>query len=159
VVAAGINESLIDRFYQAFARRDGPAMAACYAPDVRFSDPVFPDLHGARAGAMWRMLTDQGKNLELKLVEREADGQRGTARWLDRYTFSQTGRRVVNEVRASFRFEGDLIIEHRDQFGFYRWARQALGPPGLLIGWTPHMRASVRRRAAAALDRFLATEQ
>jgi len=44
--------ALIERFYQAFDEGDGDTMAACYAPDVRFSDPVFPDLRGSRAGAM-----------------------------------------------------------------------------------------------------------
>jgi ketosteroid isomerase-like protein len=155
----GANDSLIERFYRALARRDGAAMEACYALDVRFSDPVFPDLRGARAGAMWRMLTAQGKDIELELVEHDADEQRGTARWVARYTFNETGRQVVNDVRASFRFGDGLIVEHRDQFGFYRWARQALGPPGLLLGWTPLMRSAVRRRAATSLDRFLATEQ
>jgi ketosteroid isomerase-like protein len=37
---------LIERFYAAFGRKDGDAMAACYAPDARFSDPVFGELRG-----------------------------------------------------------------------------------------------------------------
>ena len=31
-------EETIERFYAAFDRRDGEDMAACYAPDARFSD-------------------------------------------------------------------------------------------------------------------------
>src|SRR5262249_41117213 len=38
------NDELIRRLYTAFASHDGPAMAACYAPDAHFSDPVFVDL-------------------------------------------------------------------------------------------------------------------
>ena len=68
--------------------------------------------------------------------------------------FSQTGRPVVNDVRATFRFAGGLIAEHRDEFSFHRWSRQALGAPGLLLGWTPLLKASVRRRAAASLASF-----
>ena len=45
---------LIQTFYSAFARGDGDAMAACYAPDVTFEDPAFGELHGAEAGSMWR---------------------------------------------------------------------------------------------------------
>lgn len=150
------NESLIERFYGAFAACDGAAMEACYAPDVHFSDPVFPDLRGAEAGAMWRMLTGQAKDLEIELLEHESDGERGSARWLARYTFTQTGRPVVNDVRASFRFADGLIAEHVDDFDFHRWARQALGPAGLLLGWTPFIRSAVRRRARASLDEFLA---
>jgi ketosteroid isomerase-like protein len=155
---AGPNESLIERFYDAFSQRDGAAMAACYAPHASFSDPVFPDLQGTEPGAMWRMLTSQGTDLRVELLDHEADGDRGSARWRAHYTFSQTGRPVVNDVRASFRFAGGLIAEHRDDFDFYRWARQALGPSGILLGWTPLVRSAVRRRARAGLEEFLARE-
>jgi uncharacterized protein len=148
--------SLIERFYDAFARRDGAAMAACYAPDVSFSDPVFPDLHGAEAGAMWRMLTARATDLRVDLLDHDADDARGSAHWRAAYTFTQTGRPVVNDVHASFRFADGLIFEHRDEFDFRRWARQALGPVGLVLGWTPVLRSSVRRRARAGLDEFLA---
>jgi ketosteroid isomerase-like protein len=150
------NEALIERFYAAFAERNGAAMAACYAPEVSFSDPVFPDLHGEEAGAMWRMLTERATDLRIELLEREAGDERGSARWRAHYTFTQTGRPVVNDVRASFRFAGGLIVEHRDEFDFHRWARQALGPVGLVLGWTPMLRASVRRRARAGLEQFRA---
>jgi ketosteroid isomerase-like protein len=133
-------------------------MAGCYAPDVRFSDPVFPDLRGGEAKAMWRMLTARATDLRLELLEREADGERGSARWRAHYTFTQTGRPVVNDVRASFRFGDGLIVEHRDEFDFHRWARQALGPTGLMLGWTPLLRSAVRRRARAGLEQFQAGE-
>jgi uncharacterized protein len=152
------NEALIERFYGAFAQRDGAGMAACYAPDVHFSDPVFTDLHGREAGAMWRMLTERGTDLRVELLERSADGDRGTAHWRAHYTFTQTGRPVVNDVRASLRFGDGLIGEHIDDFDFHRWARQALGPTGLLLGWTPLLRSAVRRKARAGLDEFQARE-
>jgi ketosteroid isomerase-like protein len=150
-----VNAHLIARFYAAFAARDGDTMAACYAPGAHFSDPVFPDLDGEAPGAMWRMLTAQAKNLRIELVEHEADDGRGSARWRAHYVFSQTGRPVVNDVRANFRFSDGLITDHTDEFSFYRWARQALGPPGLLLGWSPPLKAAVRRRAAASLDKFM----
>jgi ketosteroid isomerase-like protein len=152
------NESLIERFYASFAERDGAAMASCYSPDVQFSDPVFANLRGAEAKAMWRMLTERATDLRLELLEREANGNRGSAHWRAHYTFSQTGRPVVNDVRASFRFAGGQIVEHRDEFDFHRWARQALGPVGLLLGWTPLLQASVRRRARAGLEEYRAGE-
>jgi ketosteroid isomerase-like protein len=157
-VAAGPNDALIERFYGAFGRRDGDTMAACYTPDASFSDPVFTDLHGAEPGAMWRMLTRQANDLRVELLDHQADSERGSARWRAHYTFSQTGRPVVNDVRASFRFEHGLIAEHRDEFDFHRWARQALGPAGLLLGWTPVLKGVVRRRARGNLDEFLARE-
>ena len=150
------NAGLIQRFYAAFAERDGDAMAACYAPDARFSDPVFGDLRGSEPGAMWRMLTGRARDLTVDLVEHSADGGRGSARWIAHYTFTQTGRPVTNDVRASFRFDDGLIADHRDEFDFHRWARQALGTSGLLLGWTPIIRSAVRRRARAGLDEFIA---
>jgi len=148
------HQQLIERFYRAFDAGDGDTMAACYAPQVRFSDPVFPDLRGSRAGAMWRMLTQTPGDLRVELLEHDAGEERGSAHWQARYTFTETGRSVLNDIRASFRFADGLIVEHRDEFDFHRWARQALGPVGLLLGWTPIVRAAVRRKAAARLDEF-----
>ena len=152
------NEALIRKFYGAFDRRDGETMAACYAPGAHFSDPVFTDLNGDEPGAMWRMLTGRADDLRVELLEHEADGDTGSARWLARYTFTQTGRPVVNDVRATFRFRDGLIAEHRDEFGFHRWAKQALGPTGLLLGWTPVLRSATRKRARAGLDEFMAKD-
>jgi ketosteroid isomerase-like protein len=149
------DDELIQRFYAAFARRDGNAMAACYARDARFSDPVFTDLRGEEPGAMWRMLTGRAEDLEVTLAGHEASDGRGSAHWLADYTF-RTGRRVHNDIRAEFRFADGLIAEHRDSFSFYAWARQALGPAGLVLGWTPLVRGKVRREARAGLDEFLA---
>jgi hypothetical protein len=132
-------------------------MAGCYSSDARFSDPVFQDLTGIEPGEMWRMLTQRASDLEVDLVERAADDSTGSAHWLARYTFSQTGRPVENDVRARFRFESGLIVEHEDSFDFHRWTRQALGLPGLLLGWTPFLRSAVQRRARKGLDEFMAS--
>ena len=153
------NETLIEGFYEAFDKRDGDRMAACYAPGARFSDPVFPGLEGDEPGAMWRMLTGQAKDLRVELLEYDADEERGWASWRAHYTFSQTGRPVVNNVRAEFRFADGKIAEHTDTFSFHRWARQALGAPGLLLGWTPIIQGATRKRARASLDKFMAGDQ
>src|SRR5436189_5176354 len=107
-------------------------MAACYAADAHFWDPVFQDLHGDEPGQMWRMLTGRAPDLRVELVEHNATADAGSAHWIARYTFSQTGRKVVNDVHATFRFENGLIADHRDEFDFTRWARQAIGLPGPL---------------------------
>lgn len=149
---------LLDRFYAAFGRRDGAAMASCYAPDATFTDPVFRGLSGREPGAMWRMLTERSTDLTVDLVDRTASGGSGTAHWVARYTFGQTGRPVVNDVRSTFRFADGLIAEQRDVFDLSRWSRQALGPVGLLLGWSPPVQGGIRRRARASLDRYLAAE-
>ncbi|HYI20766.1 MAG TPA: nuclear transport factor 2 family protein [Solirubrobacteraceae bacterium] len=150
----------IERFYAAFDRRDGDAMAACYAPGARFSDPAFGELRGEEPGAMWRMLTGQARDLRVELGEHGADpsARTGHAHWTAHYTFTQTGRPVVNRVHATFRFADDgRIAEHDDAFSFHTWARQALGTKGLLLGWTPVVRGAVRRRARGNLERFMAS--
>jgi ketosteroid isomerase-like protein len=152
---AADNQALIERFYEAFDRHDGDAMAACYAPNARFHDPAFGELKGDEPGAMWRMLTGRADDLRVRLVEHDADDTSGRAHWLADYTFTQTGRKVHNDVQARFRFQDGEIAEHDDSFGFYAWARQALGPAGLLLGWTPLVQGKVRKQARASLDEFI----
>lgn len=153
---ANANVELVNRFYEAFSRRDGDAMAACYAPEIRFSDPVFTDLKGPEAGGMWRMLCGRAKDLAVTWRDVSADDRTGRAHWEATYTFAATGRRVHNVIDAEFRFENGLIVEHTDRFDFWRWSRMALGAPGMLLGWTPIVRNKVRGQARAGLDAFLA---
>jgi ketosteroid isomerase-like protein len=149
-------DELIQRFYAAFNEHDGDAMAACYAPDAHFSDPVFTDLRGAEPGAMWKMLTSRADDLRVDLAEHEASGDSGSARWIAHYTFTRTGRSVVNDVRAKFLFRDGCIAEHTDNFSFWAWSRQALGASGMALGWSPIVRHAVRKQARADLDRFIA---
>jgi uncharacterized protein YndB with AHSA1/START domain/ketosteroid isomerase-like protein len=153
-VSAPGNRELIERLYGAMDRGDGEAMAACYRPDARFHDPAFGELTGEQAGDMWRMLTSRATDLEVDLREHDADEATGRAHWVARYTFTATGRPVVNDIQARFRFRDGRIAEHLDRFSFWRWSRQALGPAGLLLGWTPLLRAATRRRARGELERF-----
>jgi hypothetical protein len=146
---------LIARFYEAFQRRDATAMAACYHREIHFSDAVFPDLRGPQAGAMWAMLCARGKDLRVEPSRITADDARGSARWDAWYTFSGSGRPVHNVIDASFAFRDGLIVGHEDRFDFWRWSRQALGPAGLLLGWTPFLRAKVRAQAARSLATWM----
>ena len=148
------HESLVRAFYAAFARRDAEAMARCYHPDVLFSDAVFPALRGGDAADMWRMLLARAADLEVTLDEANADAAGGRARWTARYTFTRTGRPVVNRVEGWFAFREGLISRHYDRFSFYRWARQAFGLPGTLLGWFGPFKWKVRHDAKRALERF-----
>jgi hypothetical protein len=103
------NEATIERLYGAFGERNGAAMTACYARDAHFRDPAFGDLQGDDVGAMWRMLTGRATDLTIELHEHAADERTGSAHWIARYTFS-TGRPVVNDIQASFRFDESGLI-------------------------------------------------
>ena len=146
-----MSKQLIEQFYGAFAARDVDAMERCYHPEVKFSDPVFTDLRGPEVMRMWRMLLERSDDLEIELGERSAQGQKGTAHWTARYTFSRTGRHVTNEIDAAFGFEDGLIATHQDSFDFWRWSRMALGAPGLLLGWSPGLKKKVRAQSALML--------
>ncbi|UUY08576.1 nuclear transport factor 2 family protein [Pseudomonas sp. J452] len=151
------NAELISRFYQAFQQLDAETMAACYAEDVQFSDPAFNDLRGRDAGDMWRMLTARAQHFSLTFDSVQADDQQGSARWVATYLFSKTGNTVVNHIQANFRFADGKIVEHRDHFDLWRWARQALGTKGLLLGWTPLVQGAIRKQAMAGLRAWQAS--
>jgi uncharacterized protein len=152
-VGGEANRETIERFYEAFGQCNGAAMTACYAPDAHFCDPAFGDLHGADIGAMWRMLTSRATDLKIELHEHEADETSGSAHWIARYTFS-TGRSVVNDIQAKFRFADGLIADHVDDFDFRRWAKQALGPSGTLVALLPPLRSKARAKALDQLETF-----
>ncbi|HEV2999409.1 MAG TPA: nuclear transport factor 2 family protein [Solirubrobacteraceae bacterium] len=150
------NAAAIERFYRAFDARDAETMNALYAPGATFSDPAFGTLDGDEVRAMWTMLTRQATDLSVIASDVRADGDSGSAHWRAAYTFTATGRPVVNEIDATFRFDAQgRIVEHRDRFSLWRWARQALGPAGLLLGSNPVGQALLRRRARARLAAFM----
>lgn len=146
--------ALLKAFYAAFDRKDGEAMATAYAPNATFEDPAFGELHGEDVGAMWRMLCRNATDLEVGVRDIVVDGDRGSADWVATYTFTSTGRKVVNRVHAEFRFDDGLIADHRDSFSFWDWSRQALGPVAYAIGWNPIGPAVVRKRALGQLAAF-----
>lgn len=148
------NEEVIRRFYSAFQQRDAAGMNACYAPDVRFSDPVFTDLRGDAARAMWTMLCERGKDLKIEFRDVKADGASGSAHWEAWYSFSATGRPVHNVIDATFEFRDGKISRHSDRFDLHRWAGQALGAAGKLLGWTPLLQNKVRAMAAKSLEDY-----
>ena len=152
--AAKLNAALIERFYAALDRHDAETLVACYGPRAGFSDPVFPALDAVGVRTMWRMLCARSKDLRVVVSDVEADATTGRARWVATYTYSSTGRRVVNRIRASFAFRDGLIARHEDRFSLWRWAAMALGAKGALLGWLPPARAAIRVQAAKALGAY-----
>lgn len=152
------NQTLLTRFYEAFQKRDAAGMTACYAKDVEFWDPVFNQLRGDEAGAMWRMLAARAKDLVVTFRDVRADDRSGSAHWEATYPFSKTGRTVHNVIDASFEFKDGLIVRHTDRFDLWRWMRMALGGVPGVLGFLPPIQGAVRREARAGLDKFIAQE-
>ena len=149
------SETLIQNFYKAFQAKDYKTMQESYTSDAIFNDEVFSNLSGTEAGKMWEMLIKNGKDLELKFEILSSEDEYVNARWIAKYTFSKTGRLVINDIKAFFKIEDGKIIEHTDSFDFYKWARQAFGLTGLLIGWTPFFKNKVQKTAMGSLAKFL----
>jgi ketosteroid isomerase-like protein len=146
-----MSAELIQRFYTAFQQRDAATMAACYHDQAHFSDPVFTDLDAAGVRAMWAMLCARGKDLRIEFRDIDARQDSGAVHWDAWYTFSATGRKVHNSIDARFEFRDGLILKHSDRFDFHRWAGQALGFSGKLLGGTGFLQNKVRAQAAKGL--------
>ena len=118
----------------------------CYTDDAVFEDPAFGRLEDGAVKDMWRMLCERSDDLEVVLIEHGADGDAGWAHWSATYTFTGTGRPVVNDIRSRFRFDGELVRDQVDTFSLRRWGAQALGSRGTLLG---HGRPARPRRPQA----------
>ena len=149
------NEALIHGFYKAFQENDYRAMQDAYHPDARFADPVFGQLTAGEARAMWKMLVTSAKDLRIAYGDVKADDSSGTCRWEAWYTFTGTGRKVHNIIKANFAFRDGKIINHDDHFSFWRWSSMALGGPGLVMGWSPYLLNAVQRKVRGRLKRFM----
>lgn len=153
------SEQTVRRLYDALAALDADTMATCYAEPACFEDEVFSLRGREEIAAMWQMLVTAalGQPREawrLDYRDIRIQGHTGSAHWDAHYRFSATGRAVVNRIDSHFCFDADgLILTQRDRFDFWRWSRQALGAPGLLLGWSPWLRAKVRAQAAQSLRR------
>ncbi len=142
-------QAALTRFYDAFARREGETMAAMYAQDATFEDPVFR-LTGADIGKMWIGLARNAKDFSVQYTVAKAGAGNGVVEWTARYLFS--GKRpVVNVIVSEIEMKDGLIVRQKDTFDFPRWAAQALGLPGALFGRTAWMRRSVSKKAAGRL--------
>jgi ketosteroid isomerase-like protein len=149
------NSELLQTFYEAFSRRDYQTMGQCYHEEAIFNDPAFVNLNAQEVRAMWQMLCERGTDLKLEFSDIQTNGNTGKCHWEAYYTFSQTRRKVHNIIDAEFEFKEGKIWRHTDKFNFYRWAKQALGMTGWLLGWTSFLQTKVQETARKSLDKFM----
>jgi ketosteroid isomerase-like protein len=148
-------KALLETYYACFARKDHRGMAACFHPAVNFRDPIFK-LQGKRVAAMWHMLCESGKDMRVEASGIEVENGKGRARWVATYTFSATGRKVVNVIDSRFKFRDGKIVDEWDEFNFWKWSRQALGLSGWVLGWMPRLQQTIQQRAKGNFEKFLA---
>ena len=97
------NKQIIESFYNAFAEGNAEKMVRFYHDDIEFQDPAFGLLKGDDAKNMWRMLTERGKgSTKIQYENIHAENNRGSADWIAEYRFTDTGRKVINKISASF---------------------------------------------------------
>lgn len=150
------NQQLIETFFNCFKNKDYKGMQACYAENAVFSDPVFKNLSAAEVKAMWQMLISTSKDLNIEFSNVLANNDIVTASWVAHYTFSKTGKKVVNKINSHFEIENGKIVKHLDNFNFYTWARQALGATGFFLGWTDVIKIKIQETAKKNLTKFMA---
>lgn len=149
------NEILLEHFYHCFENRDFRGMQRCYHPDARFQDPVFGKLDSREVQSMWEMLLKRAQDLSVKSRNLVVAENKGYAEWTARYTFSSTGRLVINHVHSEFQFADGLIIYQSDTFDFYTWSKQSLGFMGFLLGRTGFLQRKIARQARKNLLLFM----
>lgn len=149
------NMEIIRQFYAAFNDGNPTKMIEFYHPEVQFEDPAFGVLHGQMAKNMWKMMVAPG--VKVVCTNIQADDKKGSADWEATYVFSQTGRNVINRIHAEFEFKDGKIFKHKDTFNMWKWSKQALGLPGLLLGWSPIIKNKVNKTANEKLKKFSGT--
>lgn len=149
----------IEKFYTAFAQTDAETMITCYHKDIHFEDPGFGVLKGEQAGNMWRMLcaSQKGKDFKVTFSDITYQDNKGTAHWEAHYHFSKTGRKVHNKIDATFEFKDGKISKHIDTFNLHKWASQALGFKGMLLGGTSFFKKKLLAQTQKALQQFEVT--
>ena len=147
---------LIEKFYTAFQKLDAAGMNSCYSDDIVFFDPVFGLLKGEEANCMWEMLCKNAKDFTLTYGNIVTlDEEYSTCDWVATYTFSKTGNKVVNKIKANMRFADGKIIEHSDAFSLHKWSKQAFGILGVLIGWNSFFQNKIKRQAKQNLLKYM----
>ena len=105
---------------------------------------------------MWAMLLSKKESeLSIEYGKVSAEESSGRAEWTAIYNYGPKKRLVVNKIKSQFEFRNGKIIEQTDSFDLWKWSRQALGPLGYILGWTPFFQNKIRRMARKSLFSYM----
>jgi SnoaL-like domain len=127
------NTVLLEKFYKSVQDHDHLATAECYHPNATFKDIAFDLREKKMIQAMWHMIG--ATDLQISYKVEGANEHDGTARWVADYTFTDSGRKVHNDLRSKFVFKDGLILRQVDDCDPWKWGMQALGPVKGLFSW------------------------
>ncbi len=143
------------KFYFSFQQKNASGMVENYHPELQFHDPAFGELSYDKACAMWKMLCESARDLSIEFEIIKAEENYVETRWIAEYTFSKTNRLVKNEITARMQLRDGLIIKHDDDFNLHRWAKQAFGMKGLLLGGTNLFKNKLQSQTNRQLTKFM----
>ena len=148
-------ETIATNFYSSFQSKDADGMIEHYHPNLQFEDPAFGKLSYAETCGMWKMLCESAKDLSIEFSILKSEDNYVEVRWIAEYTFSKTGRFVHNEITAEMTFKDGKIIQHIDKFDLFKWAKQAMGLQGWLIGSTTFFRKKLQQQTNYQLSKYM----
>lgn len=144
--------ALLTKLYTCLDQKDYAGMSECYHPKATFHDIAFSLCGKLHIQAMWHMISETDLRATFRILK--VDGGRGVVDLTDRYTFTDTGYFIHNEIRSTFQFRDELIIEHRDVCNRFLWAIQSSGPfKGTFAYFFPSL---IRRKGKKKLEDFIA---
>lgn len=153
------NRKLVESFYIAFAQSKADEMVRCYHPGAEFEDPAFGKLDYAHLRLMWQLLCRNSRDFKLQYEIKSVDTHEAKVHWQAGYFYGKQQRPVQNRVRTHIQFKDGKIYRHRDYFSLWRWAGQAMGLNGWLVGWSGFFGKHFRQQSRDMLDRLLDRQQ
>lgn len=128
-----------------------------YHKNVVYDDVGFGKQKGENAKAVWQFLIENvDKNAVITFSNIQTFATTGQVNWSTTYYFGK--RKIKNNITATFRFQDDKIIYHKDDYSLWKWSQQAFGILGYLIGWSPVFHWLIRWQMQQNLRTFIENE-
>lgn len=135
------------KFYDAFSVANIDVLKQLYDKKLIFNDNIFVNLDYNETISMWSSLLVGNKNMSIKYEIKKYSEKYVEVEWIADYLFTSTNRNVKNIILAKMEIDQGKIINHTDNFDFYKWSQMAFGITGVLIGWTSFFKNKVRTEA------------
>ena len=132
------------KFYDAFSVANIDVLKQLYDKKLIFNDNIFVNLDYNETISMWSSLLVGNKNMSIKYEIKKYSEKYVEVEWIADYLFTSTNRNVKNIILAKMEIDQGKIINHTDNFDFYKWSQMAFGITGVLIGWTSFFKNKVR---------------
>lgn len=149
-------ERTIHQLYTSIANGTISKIDECYAPTVKFYDPIFGSLSNNEVPKMWKMLITRNQgNIKVEYTILKSDDYTASVEWIAKYTFGKNQRKITNVILSQISFKDGLIIKQKDDFNIWTWSKQAFGWSGYLLGWTGYMQQKIQEKALISLKNFI----